>query len=350
MSAARAGCWANPASVHRAGRRARKQLDDAREALAALLEVSPRDVLLTGGGTEANNLALAAAPGLVLSRLEHPSVVRVAERLESLGKPVVWLPVSRHGQVEVDALDEQAAALPQGSWLSCMLVNHETGVIQPLAALAERAHRRGLLVHCDAVQALGKVELSPLLQVDAVSLAAHKIRGPKAIGALCLRSSAEGRVPLPVPVLLGGSQERGLRPGTQDAVLAAGFMAAVQRLPELRSALGRVSRLRDALERAVSQVAELVGAGAPRAPHVANLLFAGWRGDELVAALDLEGICVSAGSACSAGTLEPSPVLQAMLGDAAALGGVRFSLGEDASQAELERVLAALGRLRILNA
>lgn len=349
MDAARARCWGNPASVHGAGRRARRQLEDAREVLASVLGLHPRDVLLTSGGTEANNLALASAPGLVLSRLEHPSVVRIAERLAAQGKPVVWLPVSRAGVVEVDALEAACPALPQGSWLSCMLVNHETGVIQPVELLSERARRLGLLVHCDAVQALGKVDLGPLESVHAVSFAAHKIRGPKAIGALCLRSLGGGPVPLPTPLLLGGSQERGLRPGTQDAVLAAGFMAAIARHAELRQALGAVCQLRDALEEAVGAVADVAGAGAPRAPHVSNLLFHGWRGDELVAALDLEGICVSAGSACSAGTLEPSPVLHAMLGEGAAVGGVRFSLGEGATQQQLTQVLAALARLRILN-
>ncbi len=345
MDAARPLAWANPSSVHSAGRAARRLVEDTRERLAVLLELHPRDIVLTGGGTEANNLALAHAPGLALSRLEHPSVVRVAEQLADAGRPVAWLPVSPSGQIEVDGVRERCQHLPAGSWLAAMLVNHETGVVQPLEALARVAQGLGLKLHCDAVQALGKVDLAPLIHADSISVAAHKLRGPKGVGALCLRANAEGVVPVPRPVLRGGSQERGFRPGTQDAVAIAGFGAALERLSKHQEGLEGVRELRDGLERALTARAQVSGAGAPRAPHVSNLRFAGWRGDELVAALDLEGICVSAGSACSAGTLEPSPVLAAMLGPEAASSGVRFSLGEDTQAADIERVIQVLGRL-----
>lgn len=345
MDAARAEGWANPSSVHRAGRAARRLIEDAREQLAAILQVQARDVVLTGGGTEANNLALAHAPGLALSRLEHPSVVRVAERLADAGRPVVWLPVSPSGQVEVEAVTELCAALPADSWLAAMYVNHETGVVQPLEALANAAHSLGLKLHSDAVQALGKVDLAPLIHADSISVAGHKLRGPKGVGALCLRPNAEGIVPVPTPVLRGGSQERGFRPGTQDAVAIAGFGAALQRLAKHRQGLEGVRELRDRLEAAMLGRGEVSGAGSPRVPHVTNLRFSGWRGDELVAALDLEGVCVSAGSACSAGTLEPSPVLAAMLGAEAASSGVRFSLGEDTQADDIQTVIEILGRL-----
>ncbi|MCB9590407.1 MAG: cysteine desulfurase [Polyangiaceae bacterium] len=345
MDAARSHAWANPSSVHGAGRAARRLIEDTRERLAGLLELQARDVVFTGGGTEANNLALAHAPGLALSRLEHPSVVRVAEELASSGRPVVWLPVSRLGQIEVDAVGELCGALPAGSWLAAMYVNHETGVVQPLEALGAAAHALGLKLHSDAVQALGKLDLGPLIHADSISVAAHKLRGPKGVGALCLRANVEGVVPVPRPVLRGGSQERGFRPGTQDAVAIAGFGAALERLAKHRAGLEGVRVLRDRLEQALAGRSEVSGEGAPRAPHVSNLRFAGWRGDELVAALDLEGICASAGSACSAGTLEPSPVLAAMLDPDAALRGVRFSLGEDTRAEDVARVIGVLSRL-----
>ncbi|MGE0326641.1 MAG: cysteine desulfurase family protein [Polyangiaceae bacterium] len=345
MEAARSHAWANPSSVHSAGRAARRLIEDTRERLAALLELHARDVVLTGGGTEANNLALAQAPGLALSRLEHPSVVRVAEALAAAGRPVVWLPVSRQGQIEVEAVPELCRDLPGGSWLAAMFVNHETGVVQPLEKLAIAAHALGLKVHTDAVQALGKLDLGPLIHADSISVAAHKLRGPKGVGALCLRADQQGVVPVPRPVLRGGSQERGFRPGTQDALAMAGFGAALERLSKHRADLEGVRALRDRLETALVGWGEVSGAGAPRAPHVSNLRFRGWRGDELVAALDLEGICVSAGSACSAGTLEPSPVLAAMLDPDAAVRGVRFSLGEDTASEDIERVIQVLKQL-----
>lgn len=335
--------WGNPSSVHAVGREARRALEDTREALAQLLELSPRDVVLTGGGTEANNLMLRSAPGLALSRLEHPSVVRVAERIETDGRPVVWLPVRPDGQLEVAAIAEHCRALPEGSWLSLMAVNHETGVIQPLEAAAEAARPLGLKLHSDAVQALGKVPLGPLQVADAITVAAHKIRGPKGIGALALRARA-GVVPVPRPVLVGGAQERGLRPGTQDAVAAAGFGAALARLPVFQRGILGVGSLRDALERGIQALATPNGS-APRAPHVTNLHFPAWRGDELVAALDLAGVQVSAGSACSAGSLEPSPVLLAMGRTEAATHSVRFSLGEDTTAADVDEVLRVLRQL-----
>jgi cysteine desulfurase len=333
--------WGNPASVHATGRRARAVVDELREALASAFGTSARDVVLTSGGTEANNLALAAAPGLVTSRLEHPSVVRLAEALEGRGRPVRWLPVPASGCLRPESLDVLTDGLPAGSWLAVQAVNHETGVLQPVASLTERAHAAGLRVHVDAVQAFGKLPLDELAGADRISVAAHKLRGPKAIGALLFRGAP------PEPLLLGGTQERGLRPGTVDPILAAGFRAAVERAGSGPERWRQVAVHRDALERALGEVAIVNGEGA-RLPHVSNLSFAEVRGDELVAALDLLGVQVSSGSACSAGTPEPSAVITAMLGKARALGAVRVSLGEEVSSAELERAkaafLQALGR------
>lgn len=341
MMEAAGTAWGNPSSVHAAGRRARQIVDALREELAGLLRAEPRDVVLTSGGTEANNLALSSAPGLLTSRLEHPSVVRVAEALERRGVPVRWLEVSPAGCLHPPALGLAAPALPAGSWVSVQAVNHETGVIQPVAELIAAARELRLKVHVDAVQAFGKCDPAAFSDADRISVAAHKLRGPKGIGALIFRGAP------PTPVLLGGAQERGLRPGTVDPVLAAGFRAALALCPSARERWRAVRPVRDALERALLPFAAVNGEGE-RMDHVSNLSFRGVRGDELVAALDLLGVQVSSGSACSAGTPEPSPVIQAMHGKARALEAVRVSLGEDATPELGERVLDAF--LRALGA
>lgn len=327
--------WGNPSSVHAAGRRARQIVDALREELAGLLGAEPRDVVLTSGGTEANNLALSSAPGLLTSRLEHPSVVRVAEALERRGVPVQWLPVNPDGRLDPSEL--VSAGLPAGSWVSVQAVNHETGVIQPVAELIDRARGLGFKVHVDAVQAFGKGEPGAFAGADRLSVAAHKLRGPKGIGALVFRGAP------PSPVLLGGAQERGLRPGTVDPVLASGFRAALALCPSAAERWRAVRPVRDALERALLPFAQVNGEGE-RMSHVSNLSFRGVRGDELVAALDLLGVQVSSGSACSAGTPEPSPVISAMHGKARALEAVRVSLGEDATPELGERLLDAFSR------
>ena len=337
MAETAARAWGNPSSVHASGRRAREVVEALREVLAAAFAASPRDVVLTSGGTEANNLALSGAQGLVTSRLEHPSVVRVAEALEARGRPVRWLPTPMSGRLDPAAIDAAARGLPEGSWLSVQAASHETGILQPIAEIAAVAREAGLRVHVDAVQAFGKRELPELAAVDRISVAAHKIRGPKAIGALVFRGAP------PSPVLLGGSQERGLRPGTVDPVLAAGFRVAVELASDGPRRWAAVAPRRDALERALSPHADVNGDG-PRLPHVTNLSFRGVRGDELVAALDLLGVQVSSGSACSAGTPEPSPVVLAMLGKARALGAVRVSLGEDVGEAQIETAKKAFFR------
>jgi cysteine desulfurase len=328
MQVAAEWAWANPASVHSRGRSARALVEELREALGAALGVAARDVVLTSGGTEANNLALRQAAALVTSRLEHPSVVRVAEALEAEGRTVRWLPVPANGRLDPEALTEFCAGLPAGSWAAIQAANHETGVLQPLAELAERIHEQGLRLHVDAVQAFGKVDVAALAVADSIAVASHKIRGPKGIGALAFRGRA------PAPLLLGGSQERGLRPGTVDAVAAAGFRAAVELAESAPARWKPLAFLRDGFEAALSPVS-LSNAGEPRLPHVSNLSFPGVLGDELVAALDLLGVQISSGSACAAGTAEASPVITAMLGRERARSAVRISLGEDTSTEQM---------------
>ncbi len=340
MARAAQESWGNPSSTHRVGRQARARVEDAREKLAEICAVHPRDVLFTSGGTEANNLALASAPGLALSRLEHPSVTRVAEQLEQRGIPVAWVEVPTNGRIVAEAYREALARLPRGSIAALMAANHETGVLQPLEEVALVAHALGATLHVDAVQALGKLPAETWRFADSLAVAAHKIRGPKGVGALAFRGSKA-----PKPVLVGGSQERGLRPGTVDPIAAAGFLAALEQAAQGPARYVELARLRDDFESAFKSVAELNGGETARLPHVSNLSFHGVSGDEVVAALDLLGVCVSSGSACSAGTTEPSPVISAMVGRERARAAVRVSLGEATTNNEIQAAKAAFRRV-----
>ncbi|MBN2191449.1 MAG: cysteine desulfurase [Polyangiaceae bacterium] len=336
-----AAAWANPSSVHRLGRTARANLEAAREVVAHLLGAEREDLVFTSGGTEANNLALRQAAALVTSRLEHPSITRVAEALEQDRVPVRWLATAPDGLLDPDEVASALAGLPPRSVVAIAWANHETGVIQPVAEIARLAWNVGAKVHLDAVQAVGKLVGVPLAWADTVSVAAHKLGGPKGIGAIAWRSSDSLR-----PLLLGGAQERGLRPGTQGVGLAAGFACAARWVMDGGSERHRtIAPLRDRLEQALSRFGIANGANAPRMPHVTNLSFYDWRGDELVAALDLEGICAASGSACSAGTAEVSATIGAMLGRERAEAAVRFSLGESTTEAEVEGAIAVMGRV-----
>ena len=347
MSSAARETWGNPSSVHAFGRAARARVEDAREAVARLGRCDPRDVVLVSGGTEANNVALRSAFAgrtgvLVTSRLEHPSVVRVAEELERQGRARVrWLRVDPAGTID---LEDVARALAEGDvrLVAVQSVNAETGVVQPVAEVLRMAHAAGALVHVDAVQSFGRLD-DLAAGADTRSLAAHKMRGPKSIGALLSRPGLAV-----VPVLQGGSQERGLRPGTVDPVAASGLAAAARHALSSPRRWAAVGPLRDALEDGLLAAvagARVNGRTASRAPHVASVAFPGWSSPELVAALDLEGVAVSGGSACSAGTAEPSSVLVAMGDEAAATSTVRFSLGEDTTREDVEAALAAARRV-----
>ena len=332
--------WGNPASVHASGRAARDVVETAREQIALVVGANARDVIFTSGGTEANNLALHRAPALVTSRLEHPSVTRVAEALEAEGRPVRWLPVPPSGCLSADSVAAALVGLPAATVVAVAAANHETGVIQPLAEIAQAAHAAGARLHVDAVQTLGKLPVEGLAGADTLSLAAHKLRGPKGIGALVHRPERA-----PKPLLLGGGQERGRRPGTVDPAAAAGFGAAALWAQNGQARCGRLVDLRDRLEAALMGLGGAPnGAEARRLGHVTNVSFAGWAGDELVAALDLLGVAISSGSACSAGTTEPSKIISAMLGTERARGAVRISLGDATTELDVEFALEAFSR------
>ena len=348
MQRAHEAAWANPSSTHRPGQAARALLDRARAAVARLTERDARDVVLTSGGTEANNLALRSlvhgvpAPAIVASRIEHPSVVRAVETLEREGAIVRWADVSPSGVVSVDAIIAAMDSLDQVTVVALMAVNHESGVIQPVAEVAEAVHARGAALHVDVVQAVGKLPLS-WSQADTLSVAAHKIRGPKGIGALLTRPKLKVH-----PLLVGGAQERGLRPGTQSAALAAGFAAACEHALEGPARYTALAPLRDRIEKHLLNAGGLLNGPlqqSRRAPHVSNLSLPGWRAAELCAALDLEGVAVSAGAACSAGTAEPSAVVTAMLGQKRAKSAVRISLGETTSGEDIDGAIAKFERV-----
>jgi cysteine desulfurase len=348
--------WGNPSSIHADGRAARAVVEDARAAVASLAGVDARDVVLTSGGTEANNIAVRSpfaetalgesthARWLLTSRLEHPSVTRVAEALEREGRARVrWVRATASGVIDLADLERAIAQTNnEAALVTVQAVNHETGVIQPVRDVIAIAHSAGARVHVDAVQAWGKIETSVLADADSASLAAHKLRGPKGVGALVSRIGARL-----VPVLLGGAQEKGLRPGTVDPVLAAGLGIAARISAGGHVRYARIAKRRDALESALLGLASedkaprVAGDRSRRAPHVSMLVWPGWSGAELVAALDLEGVSVSSGAACSAGTIEPSPVLAAMLGDHDAASGVRASLGEDTTDEDIARAVEA---------
>lgn len=356
MLATARDAWGNPASIHGTGRKARARVEDAREATASLVGLDPRDVYLTSGGTEANNLALwqAFADGLsrpndgrqalITSRAEHPSVVKFAEHLASRGVLVEWVVPAPSGRVDpasiADAMDRAVAAGATVKLVALQAVNHETGVIQAIPEVVTLCRSRKILLFVDAIQAVGKLPRSTYEGADLISLAAHKFRGPKGVGALATKSSVHLR-----RMLFGGAQEKGLRPGTQDPVACAGLAVAADRARTSPERYAAIAPVRDRFEVDLAQIAQGAGIGTARngegdrCPHVANISFQGWIGPELCAALDLEGVAVSSGSACSAGTAEPSPVLEAMIGRERALSAVRISLGEDTSADDLRQAL-----------
>ncbi|MGH7458012.1 MAG: cysteine desulfurase family protein [Longimicrobiaceae bacterium] len=342
--------FGNPSSVHAWGRKASVALEEARERLAATIGAEPGEVIFTRGGTEADNLALLgrarAQPegAVVCSATEHSAVLETVRALGGAGRRTIILPVDRDGLVELGSLHGVLTEHP--AVVSVMWVNNEVGTVQPVPELAAGCREAGVVFHSDAIQALGKVELDARGSgADLLSFSAHKVGGPKGTGALFVRRGTALD-----PILRGGAQERGLRAGTQDVAGAVGFSLAAELAERGREREAtRLGRLRDRLESGLREsVSELVvnGAGARRSPAILNVSIPGADGEGLVLALDLEGVAVSSGSACSSGTVEPSRVLTAMgLARAAAVSPVRFSLGPESNGEEIDRVLEILPRV-----
>jgi cysteine desulfurase len=332
----------NPSSVHGAGRAARRLVEQARERVAALVGAKPREVAFSSGGTEANALALGPALGdvLLVSAIEHPSV-RSGGRFEKVEE----IPVTADGVVDLEALERRLADVSR-PLVSLMLANNETGVTQPVAQAAEIVHAAGGLLHVDAVQAPGRIACDfKALGSDLMTLSAHKIGGPQGAGALIKRETLDIN-----PQIKGGGQERGVRAGTENVPGIAGFgvaAAAVHRA--WRDEAARIGQLRDRLEaglKAIAPQAVIFGENASRLPNTTLFAVRGVKAETAVIALDLEGVAVSSGAACSSGKVAPSHVLAAM-GVSAELtrGAVRLSLGYSTTEAEIEAFLKAWAKL-----
>jgi cysteine desulfurase len=342
--------FGNPSSVHHFGQRAKAVIDEARSAVAELISADPGDVVFTGGGTEGDNLAIrgiaeALEPTgrkhLIASAIEHEAVLNTLKALARRGWTTTLLPVDETGIVSPE--DLRSAITDDTALVSVMHANNEIGTIQPIAELAAIARERRVLFHTDAVQSAGKVPIDvKSLGVDLLSISAHKFYGPKGTGALWIRRGVRLQ-----PPLTGGKQERGRRAGTENVAGIVGMgVAAKEALAKMASEAARLAPLRDRLEdgilRAVTGTV-LNGARSPRVPNTTNVSFDRTEAESLLIALDLEGVAVSTGSACSSGTLEPSHVLKAMGFPAhRTQNSIRFSLGAANTEADIDHVIAVL--------
>jgi cysteine desulfurase len=352
MTRALRDLFGNASSIHAHGQHAKAALDDARTEVARLIGAEPGDVVFTASGTEADNLALrgvadATAPSrtrVVVTAVEHDAVINTTRALGRRGTPVTILPVDAEGVVSPSVFENALGS--DVAVASVLLANNETGVIQPIEELARRARARRVVFHTDAVQAVGKIQVDvAALGVDLLSLSAHKFGGPKGAGALWIRRGT------PVAgIITGGRQERNRRAGTENvpAIVGLGAAARLARA-KLAEESTRQARLRDHLEAGILGTVPgtaVNGAGAPRVPNTTNIAFEKVEAESLLIALDLEGIAVSTGSACSSGTLEPSHVLRAMgLPHGRVQSSLRFSVGATTTVEDIDRVLSVLPAL-----
>ena len=348
MTAVLTDQFGNPSSVHYFGQRAKSAIDEARSAVAGLVGADPSEVVFTSGGTESDNFAIRGAAEalerggrrhLVASAIEHEAVLNTVKALAKRGWTATLLPVDQSGVVSPDALRE--AITDETALVSVMHANNEIGTIQPITDLARLAHERGALFHTDAVQSAGKIPIDMrALGADLLSVSAHKLYGPKGVGALIIRRGV--RV---LPILFGGKHERSRRAGTENVAGLVGFGAAA-RLARGKDEAGRLSQLRDRLEDGILHAVsgtQVNGTRGARVPNTSNISFDRIEAESLLIALDLEGVAVSTGSACSSGTLEPSHVLKAMgLPTHRTQNSIRFSLGAANTEEELDRVIAIL--------
>jgi cysteine desulfurase len=342
--------FGNASSIHGWGQRARAAVEEARQKVADLIGASSRDIVFTSGGTESDNTALQGVAAAARSRgnhiittvVEHPAVLRACDRLEENGFRITRLPVDPDGLVDVQRLE---GAIDQETILiSVMHANNEIGSIQPIREIASLARQRGILFHTDAVQSVGKIPVDvESLGVDLLSLSAHKIHGPKGMGALYVRQAVEM-----TPLLYGGSQERSRRAGTENVPGIVGLGVACKLAGQALEDFDMgVCQLRDHLEEGILESIPhtlLNGGRTHRMPHVTNISFRYVEAEALLISLDFQGIAVSTGSACSSGTLEPSPVILAIgrRGDAAQ-GALRFSLSRMTRDEDIDYTLSILG-------
>ncbi|MCC6741299.1 MAG: cysteine desulfurase [Planctomycetia bacterium] len=354
-TAALRDCFGNPSSAHAAGRKAKKLLAESREKTASLLGARASEIVFTGSGSEADHLAILGTwktaqkwnskkKRIVVSGIEHPAVTKTVKELEEGGADVAWVAPGTDGRVSAEAVGE---ALTLDTLLvTVILAQNETGVLNPVKEIAARAHACGAYVHTDAVQAAGKIPVNVNdLGVDMLSLAAHKFHGPKGVGALYVRTGTRLGA-----ILQGGGQEQGLRPGTENvagiAALAAALEAALRTLekdiPLIRA---RRDRVAEAALKAFPS-ARWNGTREHLLPNTASLSFPGLRADMLMLGLDTDGICVSTGSACHSGAMEPSAILKAMgLDDDAARSSLRLSLSRFTTDADAAKAAEAFANV-----
>jgi cysteine desulfurase len=340
--------FGNAASIHTTGQKARSAVETAREQVAALIKARPQEIIFTSGGTESDNQALFgmfdpasyADTDLTSTEIEHEAVLNTCQALASLGVTVGYLAANREGQIDPQHLRDLLHEIPETNLVSVMHANNELGTVQPLEEIGSIASTADVYFHTDAVQSAGKIPVDVnALQVDLLSLSAHKIYGPKGVAALYVRNGTPLR-----QFLFGGHHQRGYRPGTENVGGIVGFgKAAELAAASLARDTVRISALRDDLERGLLQrvpQSRVNAALAPRIPNTTNICFPGVDGEALLIALDLKGLSCSAGAACSSGAVEPSHVLIAIgLTPAEARSSLRFSLGRPTTRQEIDAAL-----------
>jgi len=349
-------CYGNASSVHRWGREAKVRLEESRARIANLIGASPMEIVFTRGGTEADNLAifgrsrLVREGGVVCSSIEHRAILQAARAAEEEGNPLHILPVDARGVVSVEALEEVLS--PSLAVVSVMWANNEVGSIQPVERMAERCADAGIVFHSDAVQAFGKLRVRvDEVPIGMLSMSAHKIGGPKGVGALFVRKGIRLQ-----PMVHGGGHERGMRAGTEDVAGAVGFATAAElAVRDREKEMSRLAELRDRLQALLlERVPGLVvnAAGGERLPTILNVSIPGANSELMLVMLDMEGLAVSSGSACSSGGVSPSHVLTTM-GLSAEVAGpsVRISLGRETRESDIERAAEifppVMARLRV---
>lgn len=349
LASAVTGAFGNPSSVHRDGQAARQAVEAARRQVSALLGCSPKDLVFTSGGTEADNLAIlgfvrargAAGRHVIASAIEHPAVLAACAQLEREGVAVTYVQPGADGRIDPDSVARQIR--PSTVLVSMMHANNETGVIQPVEDVGRIVRARGIAFHVDGVQAAGRVPVNLAeLPVDFYAVSGHKFHAPKGAGALYAAAGAALQ-----PLIFGGRHEQGRRAGTENVPgLAAMGEAARLAASELAAEAARLAALRDRFERTLLERVPGVtvnGAAAPRLPNTSSVSFEGIDGEPMVIALDLRGFAVSSGSACSSGAVEPSHVLTAMgLTAAQARSSLRISLGRGNTQAQVDALVEAM--------
>ncbi len=337
--------FGNPSSVHAFGREARIKIEETRAKLADLIGAQPGEIVFTSGGTEANNLAVIGAAKaqadrgqqILLSAVEHPSVLKTANYLRANGLNVDFISPNPQGVVTLEQL--QKAQTAQTVLVSIMHVNNETGIIHPVGEIATWCREHGILFHCDVVQSFGKLPVTiQEIPADLLTFSAHKIHGPKGVGALYVRKGVALE-----PLLFGGGQEANRRPGTENLTGIVGFDAALELLTKQQENFNRLAELQRFFERSLNAIKDdirIVGESVARSPYISNVIFPGIDNESFLLNLDMAGIAASAGSACSSGSVQPSHVLSAMgFTERDVKSAVRFSFARTTTMEELREAL-----------